>query len=215
MTTRLKIDLSEGILEVEGTEAFVTAIYNDFKAHFVGEDTVDDLFRPTKIKHGRSSKSAKAAKPKPKPAPAEKAPPVEAPAPEPEAPAPVPEPAAPAPEREAPPKPVYKFLDDLDLSGNNGQPSLVEFMDAKFPFTNEERNLVFVHYLQNIRKIKPVTVDHIYTCYRAAKIRAPINIETSLHMSANWINISKAGNITVSAAGKRYVENQLPKKIKN
>ena len=43
MTTKLKIDLSEGVLEVEGTEAFVTAIYNDFKAHFVGEEAVDDL----------------------------------------------------------------------------------------------------------------------------------------------------------------------------
>ena len=209
MTTKLKIDLSEGVLEVEGTEAFVTAIYNDFKAHFVGEEAVDDLFRPTKIRRSRTSKPAKLAKPKPKTAPVKDVPPVEVPAPEPEEPAPKPEPPA------APPKPIYEFLENLDLSANKDQPALVEFMDAKFPITNEERNLVFVHYLQHIRKIKPVTIDHVYTCYRVAKIRVPVNIETSLHMAANWINISKTGNLTVSAAGKRYVENQLPKKKKN
>ena len=204
MTTRLRIDLSEGVLEVEGTEAFVTAIYNDFKAHFIGEEAVDDLFRPTRNKRTRATK--KTSKPESQ-IPARQAPKPGTPVPKPQSPVAEPKPS--------PPKPVYKFLENLDLTAAEDRPSLVEFMDAKFPITNEERNLVFVQYLQNIRKIKSITTDHVYTCYRAAKIRVPVNIEASLHMAANWINITKTGRLTVSAAGKRYVEKQLPKKVKN
>jgi hypothetical protein len=208
VATKLKIDLSEGILEVEGTEAFVTAIYNDFKAHFVGEEAVDDLFRPTKAKRTRRTKTVKSAKPKAPALPAKSASSTDGPAP---APAAQPE----SKPEVSPPKPEYTFLEDLDLSANKDQPSLVEFMDAKIPFTNEERNLVFVYYLHNIRKIKPVTMDHIFTCYKAAKLRVPVNLEKSLHMAANWINITKTGRLTASAAGTRYVEKQLPKKVKN
>ncbi len=234
MTTKLKIDLSEGILEVEGSETFVTAIYNDFKAHFIGQEAVDDLYRSTRAKRPKTTKATK-----PKALPAKQVPPKKEPEPTPKVqtqePVTEPEPAAkpaakpvtkpaaepaakPAAEpaaKPAPPKPIYTFLEDLDLSAANNGPSLVEFMDAKLPITNEERNLVFVHYLQTVRKIKRITIDHIYTCYKAAKIRVPINIEKSLHMAANWINISKTGRLTVSAAGKRYVEKQLPKKLKN
>ena len=37
MNTRLKIDLDEGILEVEGTEAFVKSIYEEFKSGLLGK----------------------------------------------------------------------------------------------------------------------------------------------------------------------------------
>ena len=42
MTTKLKIDLSQGILEVEGSETFVRAIYRDFKMQFLGEEAVEE-----------------------------------------------------------------------------------------------------------------------------------------------------------------------------
>ncbi len=217
MTTRLKIYLSEGVLEVEGSESFVKAIYNDFKAHFVGEDAVEDLFKPIKRKRSKTTKpSAPKAKVSPPAEPALQVKPPAVPPQETVIVEPEPEPPPPKPATKPPaPKPSYTFLEDLNLSADKERPSLVEFMDAKFPITNEERNLVFVHYLQNILKIKPITIDHIYTCYKAAKIRVPINIEKSLHMAANWISISKTGRLTVKAAGKRYLEQQLPKKIKN
>jgi hypothetical protein len=90
-------------------------------------------------------------------------------------------------------------------------------MDSKFPITNEERNLVFSYYLQYVVKHKPITLDHIYTCYRKAKIRAPLNVEHSVQMTADhhkWVRIAKNGNITVTPTGKRYAEKQLPKRVK-
>jgi hypothetical protein len=228
MTTRLKIDLAQGILEVEGTETFVKAIYNDFKAHFVDVDgpVEEDSPLTAKPRRARTSKRVKsrhetatlplAAQPAD---PAASLPATEvAVPPVPEAiPAPPPEPA---PEPKAPPPtlPTYTFMQDLKLSAASGRPALVEFMDAKLPITNEERNLVFMYYLQHILKAKPITLDHVYTCYREAKIRAPLNIENSLRMTAEhrgWIKANQNGSMTVTPEGKQYVEKHLPKKVKN
>lgn len=227
MTTKLKIDLAEGILEVEGSEAFVKAIYNDFKIHFLGEEAVEEQPKSKRSRRRRTPAKAKA-KPKAKAEPKSETKAEAEPEPKPATPAPkkVEEsqpPAEPAPEKEekpaAPaPKSKYKFLDEIDLSAADGRPSLVEFMDTKFPITNEERNLVFLHYLQHVLNLKTITADHIYTCYRAAKIRVPTDLEASLQTTVDqhrWIKITKTGKLSVTPAGKLYVENQLPKKIKN
>jgi len=235
MTTRLKIDLSQGILEVEGSETFVKAIYTDFKAHFVELDgqAVEEsplTAKLKRIKTPRSSRTRLETTPLPIVPPADEIvatptppltevilPPVSEPVPPP-LPEPVTQPPASEPKAPAPPLPTYTYIENLELGHTSSHPALVEFMDAKLPITNEERNLVFLYYLQHILKVKPITLDHVYTCYRAAKIRAPLNIENSLHMTAEhrgWIKANQNGAMTVTPDGKLYVEKQLPKKVKN
>lgn len=202
MTTKLKIDLSQGILEVEGSETFVKTIYQDFKVQFLGEEAAEGPAQPARRRRSR----------KPKPAPAAEPQKAKPEALEPEA------PAEPLPKPKITPSPAYTFIQELDLSASANHPSLVEFMDSKFPITNEERNLVFLYYLQYIAKQKSITLDHVYTCYRKANIRAPLNIEHSVQMTVDhhgWLRIAKNGNLSVTPAGKRYVENQLPKKMKS
>jgi hypothetical protein len=219
MTTKLKIDLTGGVLEVEGSEAFVKAIYNDFKAHFIGDEAVtEEFFKPRRGRIQATVKAEKAAVSEPpqpiKPEPVPEAdvvetPPVIAP---PEPPQTIPPPKEPVL------KPSYTYLNDLELTAADGRPSLVEYMDAKFPITNEERNLVFLYYLENMVNLKTVTIDHIYTCYRAVKIRAPLDLNGSLQSTIeqrHWIKMTKSGKLSVTSAGKAYVENQLPKKVKN
>lgn len=209
MTTRLKIDWDQGILEVEGSETFVKAIYQDFKAQFLGEEVIEPTSKPPKRRRSRRAKIA--ASPAPE---AEK---VTEPVVQPEV-APALPPLEPVAEAKAPvPAQVYDFLKDLDLTATPDHPSLVEFMDSKFPITNEERNLVFAYFLQNFIKEKPITPDHIYTCYRKAKIRAPLDLAHSLRTTADhqkWLKIAKNGHITVTADGQRYLEQHLPKKLK-
>ncbi|MBE7471908.1 MAG: hypothetical protein DPW09_04350 [Anaerolineae bacterium] len=234
MTTKLKIDLSQGILEVEGSETFVKAIYTDFKANFVepdGRATEEETALAAKskrIKTPRSPKIRRGTTPVPVEPPTDEAIPAPTPVvsevipePLPEAvpppPPPEPEPSLPAAEIKVP-APTYTYLQTLELGHTSGHPSLVEFMDAKLPITNEERNLVFLYYLQHILKVKPVTLDHVYTCYREAKIRAPLNIENSLRLTAEhrgWIKANQNGSMSVTPEGKLYVEKQLPKKVKN
>lgn len=223
MTTKLKIDLNQGILEVEGSETFVKTIYQDFKEQFLEEETVKPPVKST----GRRKRSRIAkATPKPVLLPEPAGP---APQPEPAEPVAKPELAEPAvlplepvpvtePKKSVPRAPTYIYVEDLELGATADHPSLVEFMDSKLPITNEERNLVFLYYLQHIIKRKPIKLDDIYTCYREGNIRAPINIENSLRLTANnqnWINIHKNGNMTVTSAGKLYVEQDLPKKAKS
>jgi hypothetical protein len=220
MTTKLKIDISQGLLEVEGSEAFVRSIYVDFKTHFAG---IEGEEKVKAIRRGR--KAATKATPAPPKVTEAEAPPIPEPAvvlPE----APPPEPVVVAPVEGAPPALLpqpprpeataspYTYLKELELGPQPDHPSLVDFMDSKFPITNEERNIVFLYYLQHMLNIKPVTVDHIYTCYRVAKIRAPLNIEKALNQH-DWIKIAKNGQLTLSSTGKGYVEKQLPKRHKN
>jgi hypothetical protein len=225
MATKLKIDLSQGILEVEGSETFVKAIYSDFKAHFVGNDTgTEDFLAPTN-KRRRTKTTKRAAATPVKPSQAVSQTPIPVDASETQLPAPVESETEikilPSPEPEPKvvvAKPDYTFIEELDLRAANGRPSLVEFMDAKFPITNEERNLVFLHYLQYTLSLKDITIHHIYTCYKAAKIRAPHNIENSLRATADQhhlIKIGKNGQLSLTQAGKLYVEKQLPKRIKS
>jgi hypothetical protein len=193
MTTKLKIDLSQGILEVEGSESFVKIIYNDFKTHFAGIETPDE--RKPARRTRKTKAAAKAATPEP-----------------------VAEEVKAEPPPKTPPPPAYALIKDLNLTSTDSRPSLVEFMDSKFPITNEERNIVFLYYLQYSLKLKSITLDHIYTCYRETKIRAPLNLENSLRITADqhsWITITKTGKISLTSAGKSYVEKQLPKKVKN
>jgi hypothetical protein len=210
MTTKLKIDVSQGILEVEGSESFVKVIYNDFKTHFVGIDTAHDL---TPARRGRKVKAAE-----------EFAAEVSAEIPaEPEV---VIEPAIgpviseavveTPPSKPEPPAPVYNLIKDLELGAGEGHASLVEFMDSKFPLTNEERNIVFLYHLQQNLKLKAITPDYIYTCYKQARIRVPLNLDNSLHITdqRGWIKTTKNGYMQLTSAGKVYVEQQLPKKVK-
>jgi hypothetical protein len=205
MTTKLKIDLSQGILEVEGSETFVKAIYRDFKVQFLGEEAVEDESQPTKRRRRRRVKASGKSSAQPAAAGSDGAKSEEVTA------TTTTETTSPSTE------PAYEYLKDFDLTATKDHPSLVEFMDSKFPITNEERNLVFIYYLQYILKHKPIAPDHVYTCYRKAKIRAPLDLEHSLEVTAGqrkWIRIAKNGNITATAAGKKYLEEQLPKKTK-
>ena len=134
MTTKLKIDLTQGVLEVEGSETFVKAIYSDFKVHFIGDDAGEMLGDRTRRGRPVSAK----AKPEKKTTPAV----------EPES---LPTSTKPSElDVSVDPhlaKPAHHFLEDLPLTAGEGRGSLVEFMDLKFPITNEERNLVFLYYM--------------------------------------------------------------------
>jgi hypothetical protein len=173
MTTKLKIDLSHGILEVEGSETFVRAIYKDFKAQFVqGETAEEEAETTTRRRRNRKSR--------PKAGP-QRVEPVVQPVPSTAEPELEPVTAIKIPTPTAAP---YTRLKDLELGATAGHPSLGEFMDSKLPITNEERNLVFMYYLQYLLNVDPITMDHVYTCYREVRIRAPLNLEHSLRTTA-------------------------------
>jgi len=187
MNTKLRIDLTQGILEVEGSETFVKGIYTDFKSHFITEATP-----PTEEKKTTRTRRSKTTTVKPKaPITTNK--------------------SLPTPQT-TPPDPGYTML-KLTLGATKKRAGLIEFTDAKVPITNEERNLVFLYYLQQTLKLKEIRVDHIYTCYKHVKARVPVDIENSLTTTAKqheWLEVNEIGIITITTKGIDYVENNLP-----
>jgi hypothetical protein len=220
MTTKLKIDLTQGVLEVEGSETFVKTIYTDFKNHFINENHVSTTETPSEESPSnpepRRSKAPRASRTKSQPvveemvalptAPETTAPLVET----------MPPPAT-AEAKSAKRKSLsatlpHNLVPNLNLQAEKGRPALTEFTDLKFPITHEERILVFVYYLQEILKLDTITIDHITICYLEMKIRIPPNLQNSLEQTATghgWIDLNN-GNLEITTAGRDYVEKRLP-----
>jgi hypothetical protein len=230
MSTKLKIDLTQGVLEVEGSETFVKNIYNDFKTHFIpNTESIPETKPPTTRTRRNQTKTQLSSKKATKNDPITDVESDKEPATDYVADSAIesvtevvtaneldtPESANYKPSRGKSP---YKLLTDIDLMATQDRSSLIEFTDAKLPITNEERNLVFVYYLQEILELDVVTSNHIFTCYKEVHIRVPINIENSLQITANqhkWITIFPDGRLRITREGRKYVEHKLPMKKEN
>jgi hypothetical protein len=189
--TKLKINLKEGSLEVEGEETFVTTIYNDFKEQLAqgtpaGADDVDSqrIGRPAPSTQPNNDKRESANKPK---------------------------------VRSSTSKPMPTMLKDLDLRATADHPGLREFYAEKAPSSAMETNAVFVYHLKNNLGLTGITVDHIYTCYKDVGAKPPSALRQSLIDTANrkaWIDTSTLEDITLSLRGESFVDHDLPKIVK-
>jgi hypothetical protein len=105
----------------------------------------------------------------------------------------------------------------LDLHPN-GRASLNEFHKEKAPKSQDEHNVVFVHYLKNIANVEAVTVDQIYTSYREVNARIPSNLRNSLALTSakkGWIDSSDMENLSVTPRGENVVNIELPHSAKD
>jgi len=188
MNTKLKIDLSLGILEVEGSESFVKHIYDDFK---------DNI---TTQKPAVSTPPAAAQTPH-NPAPPKK-PKAKKPA------------ATNTSTAKLKTKKIPALLKDLDLSGSGDKPSLKDFYSDYDHKTNFERNLIFTYYLKEVLNTEKVTLDHIFTCYRNVGQKIPKALEQGMRDTAKdraWVDIDDLDDIKVPVAGMNHIEHDLAK----
>lgn len=183
--TKLKIDLNSGILEVEGEEAFVREIYQEYKERLLkNADTLaehspieshDDPKPTHTVKRSRGSKVKTGTKR----------------------------------------KESYSIVKNLDLSGKGGKKSLRDFFKEKSPSVALEKNVVFVYYLQSEAKITGITIDHIYSCYKDVSERVPRALKQSILDTSSkkgWIDTSSMADIKISTPGENLVEHDLPRK---
>jgi len=105
------------------------------------------------------------------------------------------------------------LIKSLDLRGSDDIIGLNAFVEEKQPKSNVKRTAVFVYYLEHVQRINPITLDHIFTCYKHANIREPSNLEQNLRDTASskygYINYDK-NEITTSVQGRNLVEHDLP-----
>jgi hypothetical protein len=187
--TKLKIDLLNGILEVEGEESFVTKIYDDYKQKLDVNYTSDIAIKSKSLPVERSLTSftgeniikSKTTTKKKTSSRGES----------------------------------NKFI-EID-GGVDTVQELKAFYEEKSPRNGFERNAVFVYFLQKNKGMTDISVDHIYSCHKLVEVPVPNALKQNLFDTAHrkhWINTTDMNNITITTPGENLVEHTLPFKSK-
>lgn len=185
--TKLKIDLNNGLFEVEGEESFVKSIYQDYKDHILSNDFIPPSAPPTPEPEKKTS-GKKTSKGKSTPSKSGN-------------------------KR----KESYQVVKDLDLSSKGGKQDLKSFYAAKKPGNGMEKNAVFVYYLQRIANVNGINADHVYSCYKNVGEKVPGALRQSLIDTSSrkgTIDTKSMDNITITTQGENLVELDLPPKEK-
>lgn len=187
-TSKLRIDLSQGIVEAEGSDTFVLAVYADFKDRLSFADRKQAPPAPPAASPPAAAKEgAKAEKPTASSNGTTKA--------------------------RKKQRDSQSIVKDLDLSkGKNGR--LKDFYEGYVVKSNLERNLVFVYYMQHELELTGITDDHVYTCYRNVGSKLPGALRQSLLDTSSrngWIDTSDMKNIRTATPGVNHLEHDLPK----
>ena len=106
-------------------------------------------------------------------------------------------------------------MDELKqiLSKKNKEESLRDFYSRYAPSSNMERNLLFVYFLENTAKVKPITIDHVFTCYRNIMgLKVPKSLEQSLTDTSGrkgWIDTSSQDDLKLTVPGLNHLEHDM------
>ncbi|MEN5194576.1 hypothetical protein [Sphingobacterium faecium] len=95
----------------------------------------------------------------------------------------------------------YKRLTDINFHPS-GQKSLIDFIKDFNIKNDNERNLLFIHYLSETLKITSITLDHLYTCYDEVNHKIPENMINSLLNTKSRTGWLKTNNSTIEITTK-------------
>lgn len=188
---KLKVDLKNGLVEVEGDEALVKEVYADYKEVLTGliaarqytepvailDAGKDEVYTAKKTKNTTKKQKVKS---------------------------------------QSKSKVAHKIVSDLNLLPADKQ-SFKDFFSDKSggkKLSAQEFNLVSVYYLKNVLNVQSVSADHVYTCYKEAGQIVPTALVQSLKDTASlkgWISTSNTNDIKVEIAGENEVEHKMPK----
>ncbi|MCR9087553.1 MAG: hypothetical protein NXH97_12515 [Rhodobacteraceae bacterium] len=189
MTAKLHINLTQGIIDVEGDAELVKSVYDDFKDRLSAQST-----RPTTHENPTDqdgTEANKPAKPKPrararKPAKSsgEDGPKISADAPQ---------------------------LDkNLDTSG------LANFFGQFEPSNNAEKILIFLKFLVDELGIEQPNTDQVFTCYEAANERVPKVFSQAFRDASGkkfgYIQYNSSTDVQVTTIGNNHFKFDLKKK---
>ena len=189
--TKLSIDLGKGMVDVEGEEAFVKSVYEDFKKVLLaGGGTASAKAAGEKVEDPESQADVglKEAATPPSRKPRRKS-------------------AKPTEGATGIPN-AYKPEQDLevDLSG------LPAFY-GKFKTKNHpEKILIFARFLQDEKGIAPCTLNQIYSCYRLLRIKVPTAYLQAFRDTQNkhrFIKLNSPTNVEITLLGNNHFEHDL------
>lgn len=197
VNTKLTINLREGILDVEGSDEFVRAIYEDFKGEVAkrqqpingahrqlevastGSRDSDSLIEETKVKPKKRTRHSAVSGEGQKPRPA-------------------------------------KYKPTFDPSLNLKE--LPEFYDELSPAKASEKILIFAVFLSEKLKMAPCTADHIFTCFFTVKDRTKIpeafeQAFRDTQSRTHYIHYETLQEISVTIPGSNHFEEMKKRKV--
>lgn len=190
MQTKLHMNLTQGIVDVEGDVEFVRAVYDDFKDRLTKHSTTAPEAR--ELVDAPSSKTASAGSTKSKRRGQSR------------------KKAAISEAGETSVNPDTPKLDKtVDTSKLKG------FYDQFDPSSAPEKILIFLKYLIDIENIPTPNIDQIYTCFRAIKEKVPSAYSQAFRDTASkkgFIDYNSATDIKITILGENHFEHSLKKK---
>lgn len=187
MHTKLHIDISQGVVDVEGDPDLVREVYSDFKDKLLSELTVS--LPPPKNDEGdstkpRKSRSKRRSSPRKKATSDEGASGVIADSPQ-----------------------MDKSLDTSGLAAFYGQ------FEAK---NNPEKILIFLKFLTEELGIEAPNTDQVYTCYEAANERVPKVFSQAFRDASGrkfgYIDYNSPTDIPITTVGNNHYKLDLKRK---
>lgn len=190
IAAKLKIDLLHGLIDVEGSEDFVLAVYKDFKEKIGQQNHSQTKPSYEPITHNQPSPPTIKTSTK----------------------------SISTPQKtKKTNKLALSLVKDLDLSGAGKCERLKDFYTLYSTKTNYEKNLIFVYYLQHKLEITDINVDHVFTCYREiSSIKMPGALRQSLIDTSSgkgWFDTSNMDNIKVTVKGMNHIEHDMLKMV--
>jgi len=185
--TKAKINLAEGIIELEGSEAFVTKHLEVFTQQMKQTKFIKSP-EHKEPKNNGDKEEPNSSNPKPE--------------------KPTRRRNVRTPQRVAP--------IPLELKAADGKPALKEFFKEKQPKTHMENLTVFAYYLKNYLKIEDMLAGHVISCCNEVGQRAPTSIPSmfqNIQHLKGWLDVGVgAESAQITNLGEDFVKFDLPRK---
>jgi hypothetical protein len=107
-----------------------------------------------------------------------------------------------------------KRVAGLDLGHKSDAKSFEALYLAKAPTTNFEFNALAIYYLSEKMSVKPITPDHVFTCYDAVSRKVPEALGQSLRDTdkKGYVDASDLNDLKLPPKGRNLVLHDLPAK---
>ena len=196
MTTKLHINISQGIVDVEGDPDLVRAIYDDFK---------DQLLEAVKRAPPASAAPAPAPPPIGNSESASEAP------------------GKSKPKRRAPTKKKANgdenasgvVADSPKLDKNLDTSGLGAFYGKYAPKNNAEKILIFLKFMVDELSIESPNTDQVYTCFKATGDKIPKAFAQAFYDTSSklgYIDFRSSTDLPITIAGDNHFNHSLKKK---
>lgn len=190
MDCKLQINLNQGEIVAEGSEAFVMQVYQDFKdklrfsstGHASGDaepkgKNEDQQGKITKQTSNKNTKSS-----------------------------------APKKQSNSSTKGQLQVVSEFS-SGEQGKKFLSEIKKYVIPKSHQKKVTLFIYIMQQIG-VKNISVNHVFTCYRLLTEKTPLNLQQAIIDAKNknmWVVNDSWIDLKTHHKGDEMVEHDLVK----